>query len=125
MQRSHSIPTNVRTTSLPASASAKFPSGGLSQTLPSTARRRPYSAYTKLHTHVNSIDSPVSNREQWWRIGVQETPVSTRYQISDFVEEIGTRSDTYHFRDVGRDKPIASAQTHGSLLLPGAYNKAR
>ena len=89
------------------------------------SRKRPYSAYTKLHDTVNCIDTPASNRELWWRAQLKETPVSTRYHIKDFVQDISDRNDTYHFRDVGREKNIPSAQTHGGLLLPGAYHKSR
>ena len=122
MTRSASNPTNLKVqlteehTNKPKNPSIR---------VQSMSRKRPYSAYTKLHDTVNSIDTPASNREQWWRAQLRETPVSTRYHIKDFVQDISDRNDTYHFRDVGREKIIPSAQTHGGLLLPGAYHKSR
>ena len=117
MTRSKSTPVNFKT---------QIEDSKQKQTqFKSINRKRPYSAYTKLHDTVTSIDTPASNRELWWRSELKETPVSTRYHIKDFVQDIANRNDTYHFRDVGREKNIPSAQTHGGLLLPGAYHKSR
>ena len=122
MTRSASNPTNLKVKLIEEHTNT---SKNPSIRVQSTNRKRPYSAYTKLHDTVNSIDTPASNREQWWRAQLRETPVSTRYHIKDFVQDISDRNDTYHFRDVGREKVIPSAQTHGGLLLPGAYHKSR
>ncbi|XP_064623735.1 protein STPG4-like isoform X2 [Lineus longissimus] len=65
-------------------------------------------------------EEPVSNREDWWRSTIKETPVPGAYELDDFLKEKEKAKITYNFKNEGR-KRDPTPHGKGSTLLPGAY----
>ncbi|KAH9510293.1 Protein stpg4 [Bulinus truncatus] len=67
-------------------------------------------------------ESPLTERENWWRAELKVTPTPGAYETSDFISELLKKHKTYSFKDQGRKGFNTAHSGKGALLLPGAYN---
>ncbi|XP_066026586.1 protein STPG4-like [Pocillopora verrucosa] len=67
-------------------------------------------------------EDPVSEREEWWRSTLKDTPVPGSYELKDFVKEMHGKPvrTTYGFKNAGR-KRNADPSRKGDKLMPGLY----
>ncbi|KAK0058534.1 protein STPG4-like isoform X2 [Biomphalaria pfeifferi] len=66
-------------------------------------------------------ESPITDREHWWRAELKVTPSPGAYDTNDFLSELAKKPRTYAFRDQGRKAFHTVDPGKGALLLPGAY----
>ncbi|CAB4027393.1 Hypothetical predicted protein [Paramuricea clavata] len=86
----------------------------------------PTTAYSTENDGRNSRSSQIgeeaSDREQWWRITLKDTPNPGTYEVVDFIDELNKKvvPQSYRFKDQGRKKD-ADPSRKGVMLLPGQY----
>ncbi|KAK3715075.1 hypothetical protein QZH41_012132 [Actinostola sp. cb2023] len=69
-----------------------------------------------------NYEEPITDREEWWRSTLKDTPVPGTYEIKDFVDDMHGNpiKSTYGFKNAGRTKN-ADPSRRGSTLMPGLY----
>ncbi|XP_074640056.1 protein STPG4-like [Tubulanus polymorphus] len=76
------------------------------------------------HALKENYEDPVSNRENWWRCTIRETPVPGAYEVQDFITLYNKNpiKQSYRFKSDGRRRD-PNPHGKGATLLPGAYNR--
>ncbi|XP_031563978.1 protein STPG4-like [Actinia tenebrosa] len=69
-----------------------------------------------------NYEEPVTDREEWWRSTLKDTPVPGAYESKDFVRDINSNpiKATYGFKNTGRKNNADPSRT-GTTLMPGLY----
>ncbi|EDO41264.1 predicted protein, partial [Nematostella vectensis] len=69
-----------------------------------------------------NYEEPITDREEWWRSTLKDTPVPGTYDIKNFVQDMEGNpiKPTYGFKNAGRKKD-ADLSRKGTTLMPGLY----
>ncbi|CAF1512169.1 unnamed protein product [Adineta steineri] len=72
----------------------------------------------------SKYESPMSDRESWWRVTIKDTPIPGSYDthLNTFIKETIARPMTYGFKSDGRRRDPQPLEPKGKDLLPGAYS---
>ncbi|XP_046847503.1 protein STPG4-like isoform X2 [Xenia sp. Carnegie-2017] len=89
-----------------------------SQTPLSTAK----SANDGRHSRRSEFGDNISDRGEWWRVTLKDTPNPGTYEVVDFINELNKKvvPQSYTFKDQGRQKNVDPSRK-GSVLMPGQY----